>query len=315
MLFGARMQRRALADAARMQFKRATAPYPTRNYFYLMILSTRYIFPLTGFLVAVSLAGCAAPPTQNSDVQLDGGHAVYSLPAALFSDANAQNLERRYIDALSSTSRWHKTMMIEGVATGVDVRSSSAGVTVSYLHHANDRMFHDYHADFGIGISRQGDSVVMDVTCPITLRVAYVPGPLGLPWKPLASHDEVASDLRAMCSSAVLTGSRTESGEVNVSFPDSAVYANFSRKLPTAPESWRESGRVSKDDLVKFKWFVATDGQARRVVGISVYPYRNGSKVTFRWEHTVTCRPNLPCRFDPNAQQHMQDLVAGIAND
>ena len=131
-----------------------------------------------------------------------------------------------------------------------------------------------YHADFGIGISRQGDDVILDVTCPSTLRIAYSPAPLGLPWKPLLSHDEAATDLRNMCSTAVLTGSRTESGEVNVPFPDSSVYSNFARKLQPAPEAWRESGRVSKDDLVKFKWFQVDDGRVRRVVGISVYPYQ-----------------------------------------
>jgi hypothetical protein len=281
----------------------------------LMNLSAR-IKSLSAFtVVALTLAGCAAPAVQNSDVPLDGGHAVYTLPAAIFADANAQSLERRYAEALLSTSHWRKATLIDGVATGLDVRSSPAGLTVSYLHHANDRMFADYHSDFGIGISRQADNVILDVSCPAALRVAYSPGPMGLPWKALLPREEAATDLHYMCAAAVLTGSRTESGEVNVQYPDSSVYANFARKLQPAPEAWRESGRVTKEDLVKFKWFVVTDGQARRVVGISVYPYRSGSKVSYRWEHSVACRPNVPCQFDAGAQQHMQDLVTSIAND
>ena len=266
-------------------------------------------------LSVIVLGGCAAPPLQNSDIPIEGGHAIYTLPAAVFADANAASLERRYIDALSSTSYWRKATLVDGVATGLEVKSSAAGVTVSYLHHTNTNMFNDYHADFGMGISRQGDDVILDVTCPSTLRVAYSPAPLGLPWKPLLTRDEAATDLRYMCSTAVLTGSRTESGEVNVPFPDSSVYSNFSRKLQPAPEAWRESGRVSKDDLVKFKWFQVDDGRVRRVVGISVYPYRSGSKVTYRWEHSVTCRPNQPCHFDAMAEKHVQDLITAIAND
>ena len=132
-------------------------------------------------LSVIVLGGCAAPPVQDSDVPIDGGHAIYTLPAAIFADANAASLERHYIDALSSTSHWRKATLVDGVATGLEVKSSAAGVTVSYLHHTNSQMYHDLRADFGIGISRQGDDVILDVTCPSTLRVAYSPAPLGLP--------------------------------------------------------------------------------------------------------------------------------------
>lgn len=278
-----------------------------------MISATKYVLPIAA--IASGLAGCASPPSQITGIPLDGGHAIYTLPAAIFADINAQQLERQYAASLALASRSARAALADGVMTGLQVKSSSAGVTASYLSHPSATMHNDYAADFALGISRQGDNIVVDVTCPSTLRVDYAQGVLPIPWKPLMSRDEAAADVRRMCNSAVLSGSRAESGEVNVPFPDAAVYANFARKLPPAPQAWRDTAKVSKDDLIKFKWFEVVDGHVHRVVGISVFPYRSGSKVTYRWEHSVACRPNVPCQFDAAAAEHMQELVSSIAND
>ena len=278
------------------------------NTFRLSVLTTATI-------AAAAISGCAST-ARRIDVPIDAGHATYTLPAAIFASATPQELAQRYREGLAASSHYGRAMAANDVLAGLEFRTSASVVSVAYVRKSTtSQLRNDFIADFGLTVTQRGENIVLDVACPSLLHIDADEGPLPLPWKPFVPQEQAAADVRSMCAAAVVTGTRTESGEVNVSFPDSSVYSNFSRKLQPAPQAWRDATRVSKDDLVKFKWFVFQDGQARRVVGISVYPYRSGSKVTYRWEHSVGCRPNTPCQFDQNAAQRMQDLVASIAND
>lgn len=102
---------------------------------------------------------------------------------------------------------------------------------------------------------------------------------------------------------------------MNVNYPDAAVYANFARKLQVYNWRFNEQTTVKKDDIVKFKWFSVRDGDKDRILGITVFPYRNGSKVSYRWDSNIACQINSGCNFDPSAAKRMQDMVKSIAND
>ena len=68
-------------------------------------------------------------------------------------------------------------------------------------------------------------------------------------------------------------------------------------------------------DLLKSKWFYISDNGKEYKVAVSVYPYRNGSKVVYRTDRSVTCRPSLPCDFDSKFSDRLKEKIAAIAND
>ena len=247
---------------------------------------------------------------------VDAGQARYTLPAALFTDAKPEDLSRLYGLALADASQYRGVMTRDGIRTGVETTATPVGVSVAYLHHASSSMHHDYRANFEMKSARVGDSIELEVNCPASMKVELAAGPIAaIPWSPFIERAKAVADLKQMCSRAVLKGMKRETGEINVGFPDASVYANFARKLKAAPQSWGDNARVSKDDLAKFKWFEVPDGNATRVLGITVFPYRNGSKVTYVWRSEATCRANARCNFDPLAPKRMQELVTSIAND
>lgn len=269
------------------------------------------------FGVAALLTACATPPAATEEVPVGAAQVRYTLPAALFADTKPEDLGRMYAVALADASEYRAaTTTRDGTRTGVETTATPAGVSVAYLSHATRTMYHDYRASFEMKSSRLGDSIVVEVNCPASMKVELAAGPIAaIPWSPFIERAKAVADLKQMCSGATLKGTKRETGEVNVNFPDASVYANFARKLKAAPQSWGDSAKVSKDDLAKFKWFAVPDGNSTRVLGITVFPYRNGSKVTYVWRNEATCHANARCNFDPLAPKRMQDLVTSIAND
>jgi hypothetical protein len=157
----------------------------------------------------------------------------------------------------------------------------------------------------------QGGNVVLDVGCPATARVESASN-LGMPYSLFIEHDKVAADLRSICSRALVTFERRESGEVDVPFNDSSVYANFKRKLTAAPNVRAEA---KQGDLSKFVWYYVKEGKGDMRVGVTVYPYRNGSKVTYVWVGNVVCPPNGTCNYDPSAGKRLSEVITSVAND
>lgn len=266
--------------------------------------------------VATVLSGCASsPPVEPADVAVAGGRAKFQLPGEIFGSLTNDAVMHQYARALNEASKYRPVFNDNGTLKGVEAMPQADGVALSYLKHATSTMYHNYRAKFDVKLTRAGSDVVAEVSCPTSMKVEYRPGPMGLSWPPLIQRPAAVADLTAMCGTAFFKGSKRETGEVNVNFPDASVYANFARKLRPASAYWRETAPVSKDDLAKFKWFELPDGKITRVVGITVFPYRAGSKVTFKWDNEAVCRPNVPCQYDSAAPPRVQGLVASIAND
>lgn len=263
--------------------------------------------------VAFALMGCATTRETNT-ISLDPGRtARYTIPNELAGDMNDAAVIANYAQAVKGATAYH--LERRDAATpeikGVRVSSELSGIAVTYLHFYAPTLHHNYTANFAVAAGRQGNDLVVDVTCPDNMRVEYVSPATGS-YSPFIERDKAVADLRTICGKAQLTFDRRETGEVNVPFNDSAVYANFKRKLPAATNVRSD---VKQGDLAKFLWFYVKDGAKLLTVGVTVFPYRNGSKVTYVWLNDIACRPNGPCNFDPTATKRLNEAIVAIAND
>jgi len=241
-----------------------------------------------------------------------GRSARYTIPGELASALDDSALITKYAEAVRGTTAYH---LEQRDATGTDVKGvrvteEPTGVAVAYLKFHSQGLHHNYLANFGISTLRQGTQVMVNVSCPDTMRIENANA--GLAMSPFVERDQAIADLRSICGKAELTFTRREAGEVNVPFSDSSVYANFKRKLLAASTPGAD---VKQGDLAKFLWFYVKDGTKTQTVGVTIFPYRNGSKVSYMWLNRIACPPNGSCTFDPAAAKRVSEAIAQIAND
>jgi len=250
-----------------------------------------------------------------TDIPVNAGQATYIIPGDIAGSLTPAALTARYVAGLRASTGYRTEFVADDTETlirGVRVAPNQAGgIQVTYLYHSKLLpLHHDYIADFNLSQTTQGRDVVLNVSCPTSMK-DDVSGPN---WAGYVKTEQAVADLRTMCTSTTLKFQQADAGELNVNYSDASVYANFARKLTSYVWDERDS-TFKKDDIVKFKWFKVEDGGITRRVGITVFPYRNGSKVTYRWVNDVVVRANGTSNFDPAAAAHMQQLVASIAND
>jgi len=260
----------------------------------------------------LALMACATKRESNS-LPLEQGRAVkFTIPRQLVGEMSDAALISRYAEGIRGATAYRLEHR-EGNQTetvGVRVTPSAAGVNVAYVHSYDPKLYHNYVADFGVTTKRQENDVVVDVACPDAMHIASA-SLTGL-YSAFIEEGKAMADLRAICSRAQMIFERRESGEVDVPFNDSAVYTNFKRKLSSAADVRSD---VRQGELAKFTWFYVKDGTRTRTVGVTVFPYRSGSKVTWVWLNGISCRPNGACDFDPAASKRIAEAIAAVAND
>ena len=262
--------------------------------------------------IAAAISGCAT--TQSvSTVELDKGRtAVFQIPASVIA-GNSSRLSADYAAALGRASSYRAAYRQDGISQGVQVSSLQNTATISYVKQ-NDRgsLKNNYVASFLLDTKNTGDTYTVTVACPSTILndVSDLSGPL--PWSPFIPREKVVADVNSLCAKAAFAFSVTENGEINTTFNDSSVFANFTRKLKSYSP---RNDEIKAYDLEKSKWFYVSDNNKEYKIAVSVFPYRNGSKVTYRNVRDVTCRASLPCEFDPAFGERLQAKLTAIAND
>jgi hypothetical protein len=267
------------------------------------------IAALLGF--SLLLTACATQRSTDSIALGEGRTVRYTIPAELAANLNDSALVAKYVDAAMSATAYRHLGPVEGSMKGVRVTGTGTSVDVAYVHSNGPRLHHTIVGTFGITSTRQGDSVLLEVACPTAARVEREDSGLLGGYSPFIEPAKASADLNAICNRAVLAFDRRETGEFDVPFNDASVYANFKRKL-TAVDARAD---LKRGDLSKFLWFNVRDGAQTMTVGVTVYPYRNGSKVTYVWPNRITCRPNARCNLDPTAKSRLNDAITAVAND
>lgn len=262
--------------------------------------------------IAAAISGCAT--TQSvSTIELEKGRtAVFQIPTTVIS-GNISRLSADYAAALGRASSYRAVYRQDGISQGVQTSSSQNTAMISYVKQ-NDRgiLKNNYVASFILDAKPTGDTYTVTVACPSSLLndVSDLSGPL--PWSPFIQREKVVADVNSLCAKAAFTFQLTEGGEINTSFNDSSVFANFTRKLKSYSPRNEE---IKAYDLEKSKWFYLSDNNKEYKIAVSVFPYRNGSKVTYRNVRDVTCRASQPCEFDPTFGERLKARLTAIAND
>lgn len=107
-------------------------------------------------------------------------------------------------------------------------------------------------------------------------------------------------------------------GEFDSPYPDNAVYANYERILgeysaETAPEYYAQIDTVL--ELEKGNIFVIAKDDFDHLVQVSVFPYRNGSKVTYKFIYTFGLTGDGGSTYNANDIQSIIAEIQNVAND
>ena len=196
---------------------------------------------------------------------------------------------------------------------GVEVKNTDPNIFTVFYHRNFESLEANISAKFNVAISAEGNNFKnIQITCPTILRV-YDSSKTGTKDDQFITQDQAVTDLSKICSNldVKLQRSKLEQGELNTNFPSESVYANFSRNL-SAVEA-RDT--VKFTDIEKFKLFwLKVDGQ-RTQLAVSVYPYRNGSKVMYRFHYPYAITGDGKNTYSADHIKALHKQIAKIAND
>jgi hypothetical protein len=292
-------------------------------------------FKNTIFVFVLTLLGSHALAADDiilKEISVPSDKVQYVIPAAIvafiqpygrFSEADKDLLKLKQIYG-SGVLRATRYRMVGDVQDGILPRRIGVqaelvpeGIKVGYIgaRPNGGSLHHNYYATFGTKVIHNGQDIVLDVICPEVMIEDQSNGFMR-GWDPFISVELAVSDLGKICHETRLRFLKRESGEVNVNFSESAVMANFARKLKTARKEGYEGHTL--DGVVnaeKYRWFTVQDGSTPRQLAVTIDPYRTGSKVTYIWTNVTECKANAGCNYDADAAKRMDDTVSAIAND
>ena len=195
---------------------------------------------------------------------------------------------------------------------GVEVKNKDNNeLTVSYLNNF-ESLQREISGTFNVTIKDDGNNKNINIACPTTLRI-YDSNKVGDRDRQLITQDQAVADLRKICSSlnVRLQRSKLEQGELNTNFPSDSVYANFSRSLSAV----NARDTVKFTDIEKFKVFWLKVGEQRTQLAVSVYPYRNGSKVMYRFDYPYAISGDGKHTYSADEIKALHKQINKIAND
>ena len=272
------------------------------------------LIPKALYLLSIAaLAGCASSPTSIQSIPLESGLlARYALPAAFTGNLGDKNAVAEYLDRARQSA-----LIREGMYgyQGKEVKAEGGRVTVSYINESGFGLgrVHNLRATLEVSFEDRGAEKILSVRCPDALSVEFNNGSGMGTYPSYVTREQAIADLKRMCLGLRFEYSKSESGELNVPFGDSAVFANFTRKLPAHSSTSIEAAK--QFDIAKYRWFVLSDGDKKIPIGITVFPYRNGSKVSYVWSNRFTCIANKQCGLDGDAPRRINAIITSIAND
>lgn len=274
-------------------------------------------------VATIGLAGCMTiSPPQTETISLGTQKKqVYAIPLAVAEEhLSTSKIYAAYASAAIKNSSVSPYRSAEMISQGVRASASDRGVLVEYVRTFNDEhMKNVYSGTFEISKSTVGGTHVVNVNCPASLSSLYYLvsnkdpthsyGPT--PWPGVVTKDQAIADINKICRETSLTFPVVEYGEVDTPFSDTAVFANFARKL----RSFQPSDAIKQYDIGKSQWFSVEDNGKTYGISVSVFPYRSGSKVSYRVPYVINCMANSKCDYDVSLASRIRQVVTKIAND
>jgi len=190
----------------------------------------------------------------------------------------------------------------------VDIIKEATSITASYnqvWHYPSGvRIASKLLAKYEIKITTSGNQKQVVMTPPSSIIVMKVTNYDGNEVPLERSVSEVEKDVRAVSASLdpTINFAKPIKGEINVKYSDESVYANFTRMMGSYRFSKEEA---KKYDIKKDHVFALKHKNKPIPVKITVYPYRDGSKVVYEFEY--------PYSGKSGSQSEIDALIAEIS--
>lgn len=202
---------------------------------------------------------------------------------------------------------------------GMIVKRAGNVINVSYINgdfhaHNNSTYKTEISAVYKVEIKTKNGEKHVSVYSPSEVNLRPGRSVIMIPIRPLISTAQAVLDIKKINEglSPVFKDTKDYSGEINVKYNDESVYANFTRLLG---EYKYGSDDVKKYDIEKDKLFTMGKDGDEFPVKISVFPYRNGSKVTYEFRSMYDVNNDGTTTFDDKKIQEYIARIKNVAND
>lgn len=291
-----------------------------------------YAFFLT-LIAATLLSACATQPNAPRQVEL-GSEKVFYLDRRK-SEASTDDILaalKRSIYQSSSVAPFKREKSSEtfDTAKGLVVDVEPDELVVTYFNGTYNRSTQRLSgapvvARYAYRVEETNDAITITIVPPSTLEVkkgligqtlgsiaALAPYTSMLEPQPLLQGEALDKDLLNITNNLSATLLHPVGGELNVSYRDDAVYANFQRVMgPYRGELMNND----KDAITKENVFALQNGNATYPLKVSVYPYRSGSKVTYKFYVPFKLMGDRSNDLRTHNLRGLKTKIASVAND
>lgn len=275
-------------------------------------------------VAVLTIAGCASKPIENARISSHKIEYKFIAPENLKSPITDQDIINEINNQITTSSNYqalHKEFTGSDIydVKGISSIATQSDITLSY---ANGEYFNNTNSlyqsvkkvKYSMQISDINNGKKITIDTPSTISSTEGKNVLFLPISFLLSDSELSSDLSTigMKMSPSLSYSEQITGEINVKYKDESVYANFKRILGEYSGS---SDELKKYDITKEKIFNLKSNNIPVPLKITVYPYRDGSKVVYEFNYKYTINPNGTNTYNKNDIEKLVTEVKRVAED
>lgn len=202
------------------------------------------------------------------------------------------------------------------VIKGLEIKHEVGSIILAYVNgEYYSKTGGDYRtqaiAKYDFSIDRTAFFIKVSLGEPNVIDILPGKSPLFLPIRSFISNDLVVKDLNKINSSInpELHFKRNISGEIDVKYTPKSVYSNFTR-LMDVKYTGSEDNNIEKDGV-----FSLTGSGKTSPVEISIYPYRDGSKVRYEFFLGYTLKGDGTSTYDERKIEQEISRLKIIAAD
>lgn len=282
-----------------------------------------------GATLAIGFSGCGGmnnplPPKQMSSTKIDSINVEYKFNDNINDISLSENKMIQTITSHMSSNSYYKQKITRRGATrptyGQTVKFNNDSIVINYVN--GDKNCHKCENRESLTkvffklttkiTENSKNNFTVTSSFPTNYTIRPHTDAIGIEHKTLDTPSKLEADAKKMFNSLKLKPLSIKrsvefKGEVNTKYPDKAVYANFKRILGSY--SWRRNEMVS--EVKKQNSFNLKSNPLH----VEVYPYRDGSKVTYSTTLKYTIDSNGNSTLTKKDIDALHNKIAKIIND
>lgn len=213
---------------------------------------------------------------------------------------------------LSNKKRGYSQSWNEYYGSGSWVLSSNDGIALDFRNKINHGVTH-VTTSYKLAITQHNNGISAELT-PDN-RFAKTEGfNLFGEVTPLMPYDQLefkSLQVYEKMEWLALPRTATHSGELISGFPAKSLKANFDRLLKPLPKTTQAPFSVSADDNL----YRIVMGDTSRIVAMQFYPYRNGSKASYKLVQAYQLNADGSNSYDASLAKRLKNTLSRIAAD